>query len=147
LEQTSTGSTGYFTLGATGGMLFDIDASGVNNSIYAAGSRPWVVDLDGAFTFDLTGPGTTVGDMWQIVDPSGGLLTATYGGTFDVVGFTADAGGDLWTGNSGGTSYQFSESTGVLSVLTSAVIPEPSTFLIWSLGLLGLIGWRRRRPA
>ena len=25
------------------------------------------------------------------------------------------------------------------------VIPEPSTFLIWSLGLLGLIGWRRRR--
>ena len=26
-----------------------------------------------------------------------------------------------------------------------AVVPEPSTFLIWSLGLLGLIGWRRRR--
>jgi hypothetical protein len=27
----------------------------------------------------------------------------------------------------------------------TAVIPEPSTFLIWSLGLLGLIGWRRRK--
>jgi hypothetical protein len=28
----------------------------------------------------------------------------------------------------------------------SEVIPEPSTLLIWSLGLLlGLIGWRRRR--
>jgi len=25
------------------------------------------------------------------------------------------------------------------------LIPEPSTFLIWSLGLLGLIGWRRRK--
>jgi hypothetical protein len=25
------------------------------------------------------------------------------------------------------------------------VVPEPSTLTIWSLGLLGLIGWRRRR--
>jgi len=31
------------------------------------------------------------------------------------------------------------------SSANAAVIPEPSTLAIWSLGLLGLIGWRRRR--
>ena len=147
LEQTSTGSTGYFTLGATGGMLFDIDASGVNNSIYAAGSRPWVVNLDGAFTFDLTGAGTTFGDLWQIVDPSGGLLTANYGGTFSVVGFTADPGGDLWALNSGGTNYQFSESAGALSVLasTGGAIPEPATMCALGMAIAGLGGYIRKR--
>jgi len=29
--------------------------------------------------------------------------------------------------------------------LIPTVIPEPSTFLIWAIGLLGIIGWRRRR--
>ena len=30
-------------------------------------------------------------------------------------------------------------------VLQGYVIPEPSTLAIWSLGLLGFIGWRRRK--
>ena len=37
---------------------------------------------------------------------------------------------------------------GILNVVAAAGgdnIPEPSTLLIWALGLLGLIGWRRRR--
>jgi len=44
----------------------------------------------------------------------------------------------------GGSGWDFGSLIDNLSV-QGVLIPEPSTFLIWSLGLLGLIGWRRRR--
>jgi len=50
--------------------------------------------------------------------------------------------GDL-TGSGLNFVLQIDASTGVQS--GSMIIPEPATFLIWSLGLLGLIGCRRRR--
>ena len=48
---------------------------------------------------------------------------------------------DDWIFNTGSASTN----QPTLTLTTAAVIPEPSALLVWSLGLLGLIGWRRRR--
>lgn len=147
LQHSRSGSTGSFILSDSGSMLFDIDASGVNNQIYALAGGPITADFNGTFMFDLTDAGAELGDLWQIVDTASGPLTANYGGTFAVDGFLADPGGDLWTFDSAGTVYQFSESTGALSVLSVAPVPEPSTFALAAIGLIGLacFGWRKRK--
>jgi len=74
-------------------------------------------------------PGSTLGNPGSIVALPGGDITSfglygTYNATqwFDTYTIAATAA-----------------ATG------PGIIPEPSTFLIWSLGLLGLIGCRRRR--
>jgi hypothetical protein len=42
-------------------------------------------------------------------------------------------------------SDEFRPGNTYADVTPHTVIPEPSTFLIWSLGPLGVIGWPRRR--
>lgn len=87
--------------------LFDIDASGVNNSISGAG----IATFNGVFDFDLTGASSTSGDSWNLVSAG----TATYGETFGITGFTQS--GSFW---SDGT-YLFNTGTGVLSVAQAPV--------------------------
>ena len=127
-NNTYTGNTTVatgadFTLNANAGLKFVIGASGVNNQITGVGT----VNLNGNFTFDLSGAGTTVGNSWNIVN--NGTLAETFGAPFSVVGFT-DMGGNLWEKINGGVTYQFNEATGVLGVM-----PEPST---WALLVAGL---------
>jgi autotransporter-associated beta strand protein len=135
---TYTGDTdvdgGTIDLGSSGGLRFEIGASGVNNKIFGDGT----IDLDGVLTFDLSGAGTSLGDTWQIVDTSGGL-TANYSAGFSVAGFSESGG--IWTLGSG--AYAFDESTGVLSVV-GVVIPEPGTLVLLVMGGIGLI-FRRRK--
>ena len=132
----NTGSQGAVTFSATSNVTFTIGASGINNAITST-ATPGTVNLNGAFTFDLTGAGTTIGDSWQIVDS--GSLTETYGSSFSVTGFTETD--NVWTSAiDSGRQYQFEEATGVLSVV---VIPEPSAALLGLLGA-GLL-FRRRR--
>ncbi|MGA0900331.1 MAG: autotransporter-associated beta strand repeat-containing protein [Luteolibacter sp.] len=139
---TYTGNTivsaGSLTLGDGGQFLFDIGSSGVNNQLTGSAT----LNLDGELVFDLTAASTTISDFWQIVDVSG--LTESYGATFGVSStlgsFTADGGGDLWTISENGVGYEFSESTGMLTVVP---IPEPGIFALSALG--GLMLLRRRR--
>jgi hypothetical protein len=110
-------------------------AAGVNNRISGVGT----LRLDGAFNFDLSGASTTLGDSWQIIAPTSSTFVVTYGSSFGVNGFT-DVGGDLWQKSANGTVYQFSELTGILSV-----IPEPSSVVLVLLGVAGLFASRRLR--
>ena len=134
----TTVEDGTLTLASTGGLSFVIGASGVNNKITGDGAGQ-TVNLDGAFTFDLTGAGTTVGDSWTIVDYAG-LAAVNVGATFAVTnaGWTETAG--VWTGtDTNGATYAFSESTGVL-----AVIPEPATMCLLAVGGAACL-FRRRK--
>jgi hypothetical protein len=138
---TTLTETSSFVLSDNAKMTFYIEGSGVNNKIIGAGTtvNGNVVSLEGDFIFDLSAASTTVGSSWMIVDVDN--LNQTFGATFSVVDFLADGGGVLWTKDINGTSfYQFSEVTGVLSV-----VPEPGASALAGLGLTLLL-FRRRRP-
>lgn len=135
---TYTGDTvlngGQFTLADNAGLKFVIGASGVNNEV--SGTANQIALFDGDFTFDLSGAASA--GAWTIVDV--GTLAETFSATFQVNGFTQLA--DVWTLTSGGTTYSFSEATGVLTA-----VPEPSTWAMMLGGvvlLFGLKAYRRR---
>jgi autotransporter-associated beta strand protein len=144
---TYTGNTlvdlGTLELADDAQLRFVIGATGVNNAILGDASNA-TLNLNGDFVFDLTGAGTTLGDSWNIVDV--GNLTETYGGTFSVLStlgsFTESAG--VWTRTENSVNYEFTESTGVLTV----VVPEPGTLALLAGGAIaGLVALRRRRNA
>jgi autotransporter-associated beta strand protein len=124
-------SVGDLLLSDDAGLTFVIGEAEVNNKLTGAGDA----DLAGDFYFDLAFAGTTVGDSWTIEDLAG---TVSYDTTFSVNSF-ADAGGGLWTTSANGADYEFSESTGVLTV-----IPEPATIGMLGLGALITMVIRRK---
>ena len=131
---TYTGDTtitaGAFELASTGSMSFLIGEDGVNNQIVDTVAT--AITLDGLFVFDLTGASDEFGDSWTIVMSN----LEAYGTNFDVTGFTEGATG-IWTSG----IYQFSESTGALSV-----VPEPGTYaLLAGCFALASVMIRRRR--
>ena len=127
----TTVSNGTLLLSDNAQLLFTIGASGVNNQINGSGK----LDLYGDFKFDLTGA-AGVGS-WTIVNV--GSLTEFFGSSFTVADFT-DAGSNIWTRDYAGSTYTFSESTGVLT----AAVPEPSTWALMGASL-ALLALRRRR--
>ncbi|MFO0788433.1 MAG: autotransporter-associated beta strand repeat-containing protein [Pirellulales bacterium] len=136
---TYTGDTlvnaGTLALADNAGMAFVVGSAGVNSKMIGSGTA----NLDGDFTFDLSGASTTPGASWTIVNV--GTLTETFGPTFTVNAFT-DAGNNIWTKSINGTyHYQFSETTGVLQV-----VPEPAMALML-LTALGMLPAFRRRAA
>lgn len=135
----TTVSAGTLILADNSQSAFVIGANGVNNQFNGTGT----LTLDGDFSFDLSGAGTTLGDSWNIV--SVGTLTETFGASFSVVGF-ADIGGNIWeiTNVNGGRTYQFNESTGNLSV---TAVPEPATWALLAAGLSVTVILRRRKVA
>ncbi|MFZ4778402.1 MAG: PEP-CTERM sorting domain-containing protein [Terrimicrobiaceae bacterium] len=138
LGNTTLTQTSSLVLSDNAKLTFTIGATGVNNTITATGGNNNTLTLDGDFVFDLTGAGSTVGNSWAIVDVS--LLNETFSSSFTVASFVADGGGDLWTKDINGTNYyQFSEATGVLSV-----VPEPGACALLGFGLTVLL-FRRRR--
>ncbi len=142
-NNTYTGNTivngGNLTLSDNAGLKFVIGANGVNNQLTGTGT----VQLDGDFTFDLSGAGTALGNSWNIVNVAG--LAETFAGTFTVSGFN-DIGGNLWeaTNVNGGRTYQFSEATGLLSV---TAVPEPATWALLAFSLTTVMVLRRRRSS
>lgn len=116
---TYTGNTvvnaGTLQLGSGAQMKFVLGAtSGANNTLTGAGT----VSLDGSFTIDRSAAlGLTTGSWILENVPS---LTGPYGATFSVTGFT-DAGSDTWTLVEGAKLWSFNETTGTLTLTTSAL--------------------------
>lgn len=128
-------STATFNLGTTGGLKFYIGANGVSNKV--TGVVGATANLDGIFSFDLTGAETTGGNFWEIVNV--GNLVETFGSNFSVNDFTQVA--DVWTKVDGSNNWTFTESSGRLEYFSA--VPEPA-----SAGLAGLLlaaGVLRRR--
>ncbi len=110
---TYTGNTvvnaGTLKLNDNASLKFVIGAVGVNNRIMGTG----VVTLDGDFAIDLTGTAMAAGNSWTLVNVS--TLTATFGTTFTVTGWTEDS--NVWSLIEGGNSWRFSEADGKLTFL------------------------------
>jgi hypothetical protein len=132
----STAKRSIFALDAGANLDFTIGANGINNSVSGAG----IATFNGVFNFNLSGASSNLGDSWTVA--SGTTAGAfTFGSTFNVLGFLADAGGDYWTGSIDATkAYRFTESTGILNV-----VPEPATIALLGFGGLSLLRIRKRR--
>ncbi|HOQ04309.1 MAG TPA: DUF5010 C-terminal domain-containing protein [Anaerohalosphaeraceae bacterium] len=118
---TFTGSivnNGRFVLADNAVLNFVIGASGVCNSISGTGAQ---TVLNGDFAFNLSGAGTNAGDSWTIVSAS----NRTFGSTFTVIGFT-NKGGGVWEKSANGVTYQFDQSSGMLTVLPSEIYIDNS---------------------
>lgn len=93
------------------------------------------VKLDVADVTDETG-------SWTLV-ASG--LTKTYGETFSVAlasGAAFVENDNVWTCTTGTQAWTFTEATGTLNL---SAVPEPSSIVLLTLGLLGFVGYMRRR--
>jgi len=129
------------TLNMNGSLLMDINDGG-SNQLLGDGA----LNLDGVLNLDLAG--VTGFGNWLLVDVDN--LTEAYGTGFSVAmngGPVFTEASDVWTYSDAGGDWTFTEGTGYLdfAATATAVIPEPSTLAIWSLGLLGLVWFTRRR--
>lgn len=132
-----------YVSGTTGGSFTVASASGDFSSFVTP--SPFILGNINDFSF---APFSAVAPLWEIGGFSFDLLsiaiteqTATkliLTGTGEVYGndFERTEGSWLMTANGGNTTFSWSATTNV---------PEPSTILLMSLGMLGLVGHRRKR--
>lgn len=139
---TYTGSTSVaagsaLSLTSTSELRFNLQNGSISNQVSGAGS----VVFDGLFRLNVAGL-SGMSDTWTLVNV--GTLSESFGSNFNLAfvgGPTfANVGGGLYTSG----DWSFSTATGVLT-FTSTVIPEPETWAAFSIAMLGLIVWRRRR--
>jgi autotransporter-associated beta strand protein len=108
---TYTGNTtiaaGAVRLAPNASFRFVVGAGGANNAVTGAGSFL----VQGSFDIDLAAASTNAGATWVLV----GTAAQSFDPEFSVSGFTESEAG-LWSVETNGVTYQFSESTGLLSV-------------------------------
>ena len=117
---TYTGNTtiheGTFNLTESGALTFAIGALGINNQLIR-GENADAVNLNGAFMLDLSAAGTSIGDVWTLVDGE-----VTYGDTFELAGFL-DNGDGTWYLEGAAANYKYFEEGGLLKVVSANITP------------------------
>ena len=63
----------------------------------------------------------------------------------DVTGFVNTTGGPIGGGGSFVTELHLLTSGATLNVVSNGVIPEPTSIVVWLLGLVASVGFFRRR--
>jgi autotransporter-associated beta strand protein len=112
-------SSGSLELGSSGSLRFFAGASGSNNAVSGAGEAV----IGGTFNIDLSAASTNSGSSWTLVS----VASRSYVGSFNVAGFTNSGG--TWSRGTNGVTYQFSQSTGLLSVASSAPVSAYNSWL------------------
>jgi autotransporter-associated beta strand protein len=102
-------SSGSLELGSSGSLRFFAGASGSNNAVSGAGAAV----LGGTFNIDLSAASTNSGSSWTLVS----VASRSYVGSFNVAGFTNSGG--TWSYGTNGVTYQFSQLTGTLSIVST----------------------------
>lgn len=120
--------TATIKLGGSAAAGVDYDFLSVAETIILGGT----LDITSHDSYDLT-----IAAAYNLFDAENveGNFTSVSVGGFSL---TYDGNLDTWNGISGSTTYQFLESNGVLTV-----IPEPSSALLGTIGIIALL--RRRR--
>jgi fibronectin-binding autotransporter adhesin len=146
------GSSGAGALSFSAGLTLEsgstttflINAPGDFTSINILGNN---INFGGELIFNIASYSPTVGDSFTLFNMTGG---ATQSGGFSSVSagslFFTESGG-IWSASYGDYAYQFSQSTGQLSVEASQAVPEPSTYALFGLGALALVVAYRRKVA
>jgi len=101
------------------------------------------VTYGGDLVFNITSYTPAAGEAFTLFNMTGG---ASWNGDFTSVMagsliFTDDSG--IWSATDGSLNYQFSDSTGQLSVTTA--VPEPSVCALFGIGALALVIAYRHR--
>jgi len=109
---------GTLELGTSGSMRFVVTTNGAN-TVSGAGTAIF----QGTFTAEIAAAATNSGSSWPLVSVS----SSSYPGSFQVAGFTNSGG--TWTCGSNGVTYQFVQSTGILSVAGSAPVSAYDSWL------------------
>ncbi len=114
----TTVDAGTLVLAATGGLRFVVTNS-TSNRLTGSGS----VTLDGSFSIDTAAVTSSTG-TWSLVDVTN--LTASFGATFGVAGFTRSADGLTWIRTASGKLWTFSKTTGELTLTSVPYTPYQS---------------------
>jgi hypothetical protein len=109
---------GGLDVGTSGSVRFVAGTNGVN-TVSGAGTATF----QGTFNVEISAAATNTGSSWTLVS----VASRSYPGSFNVAGFTNSGG--TWTCGSNGVTYQFSQSTGILSVASSAPVSAYNSWL------------------
>ena len=109
---------GAMELGTSSSMRFVVTTNGAN-TVSGAGAAIF----QGTFDVEISAAATNSGSSWPLVSVS----SSSYPGSFQVAGFTNSGG--TWTCGSNGVTYQFVQSTGILSVAGSAPVSAYDSWL------------------
>jgi autotransporter-associated beta strand protein len=140
-----TGALGFrndLTLLEGSTTTFQINSTNLFSSIKLIGST---VTYGGNLVFNITSYTPAAGDAFKLFNMTGGAVAINDFSSVTAGSLIFSGASGIWTVSSGGLTYQFSDSTGQLTVTTA--VPEPSTWMLLGIAMSTMVAMfvRRRR--
>jgi len=138
---------GYVSLGSGGSIVLQF----TNNSLTGSGNSNldlWIFEVgpDVEDTFvDISKDGTTWTNVGKVAGSTSGIDIDSYGfGTSDFFSFVRLTDDKYEGSTTGATAGADIDAIGAITTAPPVSAPEPTTMLLLGLGLLGLVGIRRK---